>query len=319
MQAKQPTKHGKKYQYVCLNCVDQQMNALKPTPIAKRHTDNRVWLTWGTWLAFFTAAVYAGIAGFQWRTMNRTYAEIRDQTKAAEKAAYAACVNAQIAGRALIQGQQNAFATQTEATASTEQALVATESERASPDFLISYPNKTPTNQPLSLPYVFKNDGKSDARDIHFTGVATVVPRGNSPKFSYPSKMTLDIDIGIVKGRGIFPEPPAVLTFDIFDEGGSHFTYDQGAVDDIFKNRVSDIVIYGVIKFSDFQGRHWRHVCRRISIFGPGHNQVATSSEGELRCYKYDTEGDYPRLSKLRLPAEDISPIPEVNCKVPAP
>jgi hypothetical protein len=288
----------------------------------RRHGQNLLpqWTTAiATLLAFTAAAVYAGIAGRQWTIMHDTYTEIQTQTQAAQQAAFAACVNAQIARRALIQGQNNSLATQTEAIASTEQALVASESERASPDFLITYPNKTPTNQPLSLPYIFKNDGKSDARDIHFTGVGTVVPRGNSPKFSYPSKRTLDIDVDSVKGGAIFPEPPALFTIDIFDQEGSHFKYDQGAVDDIFNNRVSDIVIYGVIKFSDFQGRHWRHVCRRISIFGPGHNQVATSSEGELRCYKYDTEGDYPRLSKLRLPTEQTPPIPEVDCKVPTP
>lgn len=50
----------------------------------------QVLLMVGTWLAFIAAAVYAGIAAFQWRTMNKTYAEIQKQTAAVQDTAKAA-------------------------------------------------------------------------------------------------------------------------------------------------------------------------------------------------------------------------------------
>jgi|ERR1035437_866492 hypothetical protein len=56
----------------------------------------QIWLTVGTWLAFIAAAVYASIAAFQWRTMNKTYIEIRKQTAAAECTAGAAQTQASL-------------------------------------------------------------------------------------------------------------------------------------------------------------------------------------------------------------------------------
>src|SRR5208283_1590112 len=47
----------------------------------------QVWLAVGTWLAFAAAAIYAGIAARQWRTMNDTYGEIRKQTEQITKQA----------------------------------------------------------------------------------------------------------------------------------------------------------------------------------------------------------------------------------------
>lgn len=81
--------------------------------------------------AFIAAAIYAGIAFFQWLTMQHTYTEIQRQTKAAEGAAYAACVNAQVARQALIQERDNFAVAQIAATATAAQALAATDSERA--------------------------------------------------------------------------------------------------------------------------------------------------------------------------------------------
>src|ERR1700722_10155329 len=40
----------------------------------------QILLTIGTWLAFLAAAIYAGIAARQWKTMEKTYGEIQKQT-----------------------------------------------------------------------------------------------------------------------------------------------------------------------------------------------------------------------------------------------
>lgn len=50
----------------------------------------QVWMALATTLAFIAAAVYAGIAALQWRTMNKTYGEIQKQTPFIAQAATAA-------------------------------------------------------------------------------------------------------------------------------------------------------------------------------------------------------------------------------------
>jgi hypothetical protein len=73
----------------------------------QKHTsDNRqfrvqVWLAIATTLAFIAAAIYAEVAAFQWQTMNRTYTEIRKQTKSVQDAATAAQDSADVANKAL--------------------------------------------------------------------------------------------------------------------------------------------------------------------------------------------------------------------------
>jgi hypothetical protein len=51
----------------------------------KKAHRQQVLLTWGTWLAFIAAAVYAGIARNQWVAMDKTYSEMHQQTTLLEK------------------------------------------------------------------------------------------------------------------------------------------------------------------------------------------------------------------------------------------
>jgi hypothetical protein len=67
----------------------------------RAHTQ-QVILTWGTWLAFGAAAIYAAIAARQLRTMNRTYFEMQKQTAASQCAAKAAQQQADLARRELV-------------------------------------------------------------------------------------------------------------------------------------------------------------------------------------------------------------------------
>jgi hypothetical protein len=50
----------------------------------------QIWLTVGTWFAFIAAAVYAFLAGYQLRTMNKTLEELQQQTQATQQQAAAA-------------------------------------------------------------------------------------------------------------------------------------------------------------------------------------------------------------------------------------
>lgn len=46
----------------------------------RRNRTIQLWLTVGTWLAFLAAAIYAGLALRQWKTMEKTYGEMQKQT-----------------------------------------------------------------------------------------------------------------------------------------------------------------------------------------------------------------------------------------------
>ena len=56
----------------------------------KKAHRQQVLLTWGTWLAFIAAGIYAGVAAHQARTMTDTLDQIKLQTKAAQCAVQAA-------------------------------------------------------------------------------------------------------------------------------------------------------------------------------------------------------------------------------------
>jgi hypothetical protein len=58
--------------------------------LRKKEHRQQIWLTWGTWLAFGAAAIYAGIAANQMSIMDSTYREVQKQTVAAQCAAKAA-------------------------------------------------------------------------------------------------------------------------------------------------------------------------------------------------------------------------------------
>ena len=68
----------------------------------ERHYRVQVWLAIATTLAFIAAAVYAGIAALQWRTMNHTYKEIRKQTSAIQDTAKAAADQAKLLRQQLV-------------------------------------------------------------------------------------------------------------------------------------------------------------------------------------------------------------------------
>ena len=80
-------------QKIAERALDLQRNLERPLeveePMASRlenkATDKRNYrlqfvLTVGTWLAFGAAAIYAGLAHKQWKTMEKTYSEMHTQT-----------------------------------------------------------------------------------------------------------------------------------------------------------------------------------------------------------------------------------------------
>ncbi len=67
--------------------VDERAEAREYRKKAHRQ---QIFLTWGTWLAFIAAAIYAGVAAHQSKIMTGTLNEVKLQTKAAQCAVQAA-------------------------------------------------------------------------------------------------------------------------------------------------------------------------------------------------------------------------------------
>jgi hypothetical protein len=281
-----------------------------------------------TFLAFVAAAIYAWEAHRQLHVMNDTYGEIRKQTTASQQSAYVACVNAQIARQALIQGQRSAISAEMEAMASTAQALAAGESERAYVEPIFVPPTNIPTNRPLQLVYEVKNDGKADARNIDVKSIAVMVPQNSTPVFTYKSRKAAEFSADLLKGGEMIPEQnpvgaygPVTYTIYVRDELDSNIVYDQKTVDEIIRRHTSDIVIYGKVKYSDYRGNHWRHFCRRIAFMNFGEFQYTEKpTKDEERCVAYDKEGDWQAQQPLiKQPAIQSPPLPEVKCQIPEP
>jgi hypothetical protein len=70
--------------YLAALRIPDDERAKSDTNRKKAHRQ-QVLLTWGTWLAFIAAAVYAGIARKQWVAMDKTYCEMHQQTTLLEK------------------------------------------------------------------------------------------------------------------------------------------------------------------------------------------------------------------------------------------
>lgn len=275
--------------------------------------------------AFIAASVYALIAVFQGCLMRQTYTEMQNQTKAARQAAYAACVSAQVARQALIEEKSGETATKIEATASAEQAIAATASERALLTVSFPPPDRYPTNKELELKYTIKDDGKSDARNISIRGMAVEVAHNATPPFSYmPKKNIFTERVDTLKAGETFPEQKSAAgynsiyyAFFAFDESGKRLIYDPDAVRRIVMQHKSDIVVYGGVAYADFSGRHWQHFCRRISFLNAGETESDTNSKDEKRCFYYSQEGDYQRPEPTVNSPPKESAIPEVKCEVP--
>jgi hypothetical protein len=216
----------------------------------------QVLLTWGTWLAFPAAAIYAYIANRQLTQMNLA-------TRASRDAAYAACVSAQISRATLRQVQASTVDTHQAAISSVNQAATAMESEVAH-IFIYRTPSiKHDLGTPVIVPVTIKNSGRGPALDLHLQIESSFLAMGKEPDFSYSKKPVSYENVGYV-----LPDDP-LTTFNLpVDEDGKHLAWDTPRVEALGSAKIY-LSSYGKISYKDTFGRsHWVQFCFHMERSG---------------------------------------------------
>jgi hypothetical protein len=221
----------------------------------------QVILTWGTWLAFIAAGIYAYIANKQLTQMNLA-------TQASRDAAYAACVSAQISRETLRQVQASTMDTHQAAISSVNQAATAMESEVAH-IFILRTPNtKHDLGTPVIVPLTIKNSGRGPALNLYLQIESSFLDRGKEPDFSF-SKKPLNYER---TGYVLPDDPPTTFNLPV-DEDGKHLAWDTQKVEALGAGEIY-LSSYGKISYKDNFGRsHWVQFCfhmERAGTMEPG-------------------------------------------------
>lgn len=267
-----------------------------------------------TALAVFTLlGVIAG--GVQARFASQGIAIADRSAKAAETAAYQACLGAQISRGALLEASRVGIDTHQAALAAIYQGMVATESEAA---YIIPSiePQRIVLGKPAGFIFEFKNGGKSPALDVKAKIRVVIIPRSEDhPEFVYPRGFTTQIDTPqLVEG-----ESPATLKHfnTVFVRGKQpgplivtpslYFDIQTGS---------KDLILFARINFHDKLGvKHWRTICR-TSQSSDDPNAVAGGA-AHKGCKDYNKEDSNTILPK---PTNYIVPtqgFPDIECLKP--
>lgn len=294
--------------------------------LGKRHRQNlavQSALAVGTWLAFLAAAIYAGISNSQLKEMDATYSEIQQQTKAAKRSAYMACLSAQAAQITLFQVQESAADSRAATIAAIQQAEVGIEAERANITAQPRMPNISEIPDKLEVPISLKNDGKSAAVNFELRLRAVLLKPDDLLRIDHP-KIALHIPhIGAGKGYPAPNEPensqylPTALKLIVYDRNGQIIpTSSQGAAD-LFDGRQA-VFIFGDFQYSDRFGLHKVKFCRPMYLAKSGIRNAA-SHENEKSCgtynYQEDSYSGMPKFGSTPL-ASKIPDVP-IQCGLP--
>jgi hypothetical protein len=279
----------------------------------------------GRWTAaaFVAAAIYAGLAYLQWRTMNKTYGEIEKQTRAAKDAAYTTCLNAQTAQATFLLFQKSVSDSHAAAVATVEQTQASIETERA----IISVVPRFPTEEnlwhgQLAIPFAIRNDGKSKALSAILMYKAVLLAENDS--FEISDKNLEGMEGKYIPGGSEFPEKPnnptqkpITLEAQVRDIKGQIILVSDQEAKDFLTGGPEIVVFYGHIKYSDFSGVHRVRFCQPLYIMQP--NSFHRVTQSELVCQKYDREDDqYNSTPKIAaFPPIDLSKIKPISCVEP--
>ncbi|MGD0799386.1 MAG: hypothetical protein ABR910_16845 [Acidobacteriaceae bacterium] len=278
----------------------------------KKNYTVQVVLAAGTCGAFLAAAIYAGIAKRQLQAMNKTYGEIRKQTKAAEGAAYAACINAQIARGTLLQVQSGSEETRDMTISSAYQAAASTQSQIAQIALTFKDPPTVKIGQAIGIPFFINNSGSTSGYNFNGIVRAEFMPRGDDPSFTYPIKGELKMSAARVDGS-FAPNTHTAMAYAV-DQNGTAIKATQTDVDDYAAGR-KDMLIYGKLSYIDmFHIKHWRRFCTASEQFA----SPEAASTGHQKCADYNQNDTNTILYKPQSPLRPPDQIPEISCPKPA-
>jgi hypothetical protein len=263
----------------------------------KKAHRQQVILTWGTWLAFIAAAVYAWIAGVQLKTFNRQLDEMRKATVASQQAAYAACVGAQIASASLRESERVEADSRNQAISSAAEAAITIRDE--GPEMFVDRAVSAHVNKgdPLTATFTFRNVGKSAALDVGIKAEVQMLKAGIEPNFAYSKPPRNWQRAGMVYPN----DPPVAFPFSAFDKDGSAHIISDSEWND-FKAGKIYVSSYGEVTYKDIFGKaHWTHFCSHADQ-GQRHDQFE-------KCAEY-SKTDGIALQEISNPAASLTPAP---------
>lgn len=263
--------------------------------------------------AAIAAMFYGLIALVQGGLMWRTYVEVQKQTKAARRAAYAACKAAQIARNSLIASEQSQTDSHAAMVAATDQAFAEIQSEAGR--LVVSVDSRQDAvverDKPLGVPYVVENFGKTPIKNVKIFAYAeyvqvfddlTVVPSTVKRALFKLSLLVPDI-----------PTPEEGLIVHVRDREGKlrHPTSDEV---DAFKKGEADLLFLGHSSYDDSFGvSHWSYFCTPVHIY-----QFGVLSKGaHPKCYAYNREDSNSLIRPTVAIATTGPGIEEIPCPAP--
>jgi hypothetical protein len=238
----------------------------------------------------------------------------RKATDAAQKAAYEACLGAQISHDTLIQLQQGEADTHAAAVASMYQAVVATRGERAEIEMKWATP-RVQLDKDIGLPFQVFNSGQTEALNVRFALRLEFLPRHSDPDFTYPNGMIVRGGPNSLRaGRSAqaFGDPSIEPVVTV--KGANHKPVIASAEDvgDYLEGR-KDLIAHGTYSYKDIFGvEHWGNFCQPFQKIQPGY----FSKTDHPMCTHYN-KSDIN--SALPVPSPPMPPqsISEIKCTEP--
>jgi hypothetical protein len=281
------------------------------------------WFSKAFWSAgFWTAAatvtiaistiVYTHYARNQW-------AEMTKATKATQDAAYAACVNAQISQRQLLEIQRTNSFSQMTAVSSTMQTAAEIDTERAYVNVVPRLPKPDesfPNNPNFEIVYSVKNDGKAAAKNGSVGFRAVLVGNDETLRVTDAGIPALMGGIYLAAGNSIPGTPeigrPVSLMVPVVDNKGNNVAKTSEKVQEVLTGSAM-IAVTGYVKYSDFSGTHNVRFCSPIWEMLPG-TQLHGYRANQTACAKYNRQKDEFALTASPPLASPQEPLPNVTC-----
>ena len=256
-------------------------------------------------------------------SMNRTYDEIHKQTKAAQWSEYMACLNAQATQATFIQSQNSARDSHAATIATVEQTAAGIEAQRAIINFLPRTPAASDqVGSNLSVPFSIKNEGKSDARNVHLRFRAELLNSTDTLHFDY--RYSSGMSANYVPAGNDFPGKPDDPNFrpmtpgiTVKDSEGNPISLSSDDVKQFWNGGDKLIVVFGKMTYSDFAGTHKETFCDPQFIMNPGTQRNSTAIE--KACANYNRQqNQYQKLPTIDpRPLTASNPLNPINCPVP--
>lgn len=288
----------------------------------KKYTQQERLITW-TKSAFIAAAVYALIAILQWQSMRQTYTQIQSQTEAAQQSAYAACINAQIARRTLLEVRSGQSDSHSAAVGSVTQAITLARTEAAM--LLIRMesaispqgPNQIPKSEMIMAPknFAYVNIGPSIAKNVHIKFVVQVLPHNFEPS-SFDKGVHFDHVSNDIVPPGMRYE--TVIRY--LDKDGKIIgpRLSDRQLQDLLSAK-SYLIAFGRADYTDLFGlHHWQTFCSWIDASKMDYSRFDAYVKHD-KCGAYNDSDKnliYP-LPAASAPNVSNAPVPDIVCIAP--